>query len=308
MDNDQNKIPAALTAFMARQSIQKGASRDTIDAYRRDLLQFEQYLLSRDLSLDHPDEITRKDLSGFTAWLFRAGTAKSSIARKLSAVRGIFRHFTRHGDIAVNPAEGLRNPKQETRHPKCLNIDQAFALLDSPQAQPDENGAAMARHKRDAALAEILYGSGLRVSEALGLNLAQLDLIHGMARIMGKGGKERLAPLSSSSVDALREWLCLRSIDPAEQAVFTGARGKRLNRREALRIIEKMRKNAGLPFSISPHTLRHSFATHILESGADLRGVQELLGHENLTTTQKYTHLDMEHLLKVYDRSHPRSK
>ena len=162
---------------------------------------------------------------------------------------------------------------------------------------------------RDLALVEMLYGAGLRISEALSLNVKDLDLTAGMARVMGKGSKVRMAPLSETSIVCLQAWLQVRPLlAPAgETALFVGSRGKRLDRRQATRILETLRVEAGLPQHISPHMLRHSFATHLLEGGADLRAVQELLGHARLSTTQRYTHVTLDRLMRVYDRAHPRS-
>jgi integrase/recombinase XerC len=189
--------------------------------------------------------------------------------------------------------------------------------MPSPRAngRPNEAQAVADREKtaavntRDLCLAEILYGSGLRVSEALSLNEGRINGESAALRILGKGGKERLAPLTDTARIALDAWLAQRSLlaDPAERALFVGERGRRLNRREALRIIDRLCRQAGLPQAVSPHALRHSFATHLLEAGADLRSVQELMGHSRLSTTQRYTHLNLAHLTAVYDKAHPKS-
>jgi integrase/recombinase XerC len=245
--------------------------------------------------------VDREHLRGFLAELHRRRLAKTSVARKLSSLRTFFRHTARQGLSQGNPAAGVSNPRQEKRHPKSLNVDQALSVMEA-KVERDSKGL------RDLALAELLYGSGLRVSEALGLDLNDVDAAGGALRISGKGGKERMAPLSGAAVRRLRDYIEARSAfgpEPAEAALFLGARGRRLDRRQALRIVERLSRLAGLPEDISPHVLRHSFATHLLEAGADLRSVQKLLGHSRLTTTQRYTHLTMSRIMETYDKAHP---
>jgi len=289
--------------FLAHLAVEKGYSQATIDAYRRDLEQFSTWLASRGLGLDAPGDLTRDHVRGFMAELHRGRFSKSSVARKLSSLRAFFRYLARRGDITGNPAAGVANPKQDKRHPKTLNVDQALALM---QAGVDQDHKGL----RDMALAELLYGSGLRISEALGLDVFDVDVPARSVRVMGKGSKERFAPLSDAAAQRLEAYLKVRSQfqpQPREQALFLGARGGRLNRRAASRIIEKLSALAGLPQGVSPHTLRHSFATHLLEAGADLRSVQKLLGHERLTTTQRYTHLTMSRIMQAYDQAHPKA-
>lgn len=253
--------------------------------------------------------MSRKHIQAFLAWLFRRGEAKSSMARKLAAVRSFFRFLLRSGRVSENVAAQVRNPRQEKHHPRALNVDETFALLDTPKAAPPSEAHAARLLCRDLALAELLYGSGLRISEALSLDLDDAQLRSRVLRVMGKGSRERLSPLSDTSCEALAAWLAERSYLalPEEQALFVGARGARLNRREAVRIIAGLCRRAGLAFTVSPHSLRHSFATHLLAAGADLRSVQELLGHRRLTTTQRYTQVSLEHLIRAYDQAHPRS-
>jgi integrase/recombinase XerC len=192
-----------------------------------------------------------------------------------------------------------------------LNVDQVFGLLDArPKPSDALKGRGGVLLTRDLALAELLYGSGLRISEALGLNADRMNVRLGHVRVLGKGGKERLAPLSDTSREALDAWLAVRArlAAPSERALFVGSRGGRLDRRTAARAVEALCLRAGLPQVVSPHALRHSFATHLLASGADLRSVQELLGHARLTTTQRYTHLDLTRLMRVYDSAHPKGE
>lgn len=316
-------------AFLVWLTVQKGYSSATVAAYASDLTQFEIFLSRNQRTLASPQDISRQHVGRYLADLHRQGNAKSSMARKLAAMRAFFRYCIRMRLVAQNPAAQVRNPKQEQRHPKMLNVDEAFALLDTAAASAlgnsqdsqhlgntsehladKQDAHSEALHARDLALGELLYGSGLRISEAVGLNVDQVDPRSGMVRVLGKGGKSRLSPLSDAAVEALKRWLMLRDrlAEPSEKALLVGARGARLDRRQAGRIIEDMCKKAGLSQSISPHGLRHSFATHLLEAGADLRAVQELLGHSRLTTTQRYTRLALEHLIKVYDAAHPRKK
>ena len=294
--------------FLAHLEFEKGYSPATVTAYGKDVLQFEEVLTRQGLSLAEPAGVTKRQIQSFLADLHRQGMNKVSMGRKLSALRAFFRFCARMRLITALPTEGVGNPKTEKRHPDLLNVDQAFALLGQTNNGKAENTPALAA--RDLCLAEILYGSGLRISEALSLDAGRLSAGSETLRVLGKGGKERLAPLTDSAREALAAWLELRPVlAPArERALFVGVRGSRLNRREAQRIIETLCRRAGLPQTLSPHGLRHSFATHLLEAGADLRSVQELMGHARLTTTQRYTHLNLSHLMAVYDKAHPKAK
>lgn len=297
-------------AFLAWMEVQKGASPATLKAYGSDLAQLIEFLRGQDADLGRPESVTRRHVQAYLAWLFRQGEAKSSMARKLAAVRSFFRFQQRNGVVTENVAAQVRNPRQEKRHPRALNVDETFALLDAEHGQAGTESAESVRLLcRDLALAELLYGSGLRISEALGLNIDDVQLSSRVLRVMGKGSRERLAPLSDTSCESLRAWLDERPLLalPEEQALFVGSRGSRLNRREAARIVERLCRRAGLDFTVSPHSLRHSFATHLLSAGADLRSVQELLGHRRLTTTQRYTQVSLEHLMEAYDKAHPKA-
>lgn len=323
-------LPAPAEAFLAWLELQKGFSPATCAAYRGDLEQFEGWLQGEALSLARPQEVEKRHVQRYSGYLHREGQARSSISRKLSALRSFFRHLLRNRKVNDNPAAGVRNPKQQIRHPGALNVDQVFSLLDeasvrsgvsahlggvAPGKEPEAHAAPqdkeLAEAGRDQALMELLYGSGLRISEALGLNLMDVNPADGFVRVLGKGSKERLAPLSPTSAETLAAWLKLRPLllpaASTEQALFVGNRGGRLDRRQAARILEKLRLESGLPQHVSPHALRHSFATHLLEGGADLRAVQELLGHARLSTTQRYTHVTLDRLMRVYDKAHPRS-
>lgn len=325
--------------FLAHLEMEKGYSPATLAAYGEDMEDFTRFLKGEAISLDAPAGVERRHIQRYLADLHRRGMAKSSMGRKLSTLRGFFRFCARLRLVNTLPTEGVANPKQDKRHPKMLNVDQTFALLDvrstaasparsgdsvdsgnaagsagqrlSPAAPlPGEHEADRIESIRDLALAELLYGSGLRISEALDLQADAVNPAGGHVRVLGKGGKERMAPLSDTSREMLALWLSLRSLwaGPGEKALFVGRRGGKLNRRVAARRLAELCRRAGLPEVISPHALRHSFATHLLESGADLRSVQELLGHSRLSTTQRYTHLNLAHLTKVYDAAHPKSK
>jgi integrase/recombinase XerC len=301
-------LPEPAAAYVAYLAVQKGYSPATVAAYAKDIGQFEVFLAGRGLTLGDPGQVSRDHVRSFLAELHRRRAAKVSMGRKLSSLRGLFTYLRQKKRVTGDPLAGLKNPKAEKRQPRALNVDEAVALVSPPPGAPAADGSCEAC--RDLALAELLYGSGLRVSEAVTLDCDDIDLSQGIVRVYGKGGKERLSPLSDASRDRLREYARRRgefSPDPTEAAFFLGARGGRLNRRQAARIVDALAKAAGLAKHAHPHMLRHSFATHLLESGADLRSVQELLGHARLTTTQRYTHLDLSRIMRIYDKAHPRS-
>ena len=299
-------LPDPLAMFLAHLEYERGSPPATVAAYAKDLIQFQTVLESLGQTLAEPHKVDRKHIQKFLADLHRRGVGKTSMGRKLSALRTFFRFCARMRLVSALPTEGLHNPKTERRNPAFLNVDQAFALL---EAEPVELQPDAVCRARDLCLAELMYGSGLRVSEVLSLDAPRLPAGADSLRIRGKGGKERLAPLTDAAKAALTQWLALRGqwALPAEPALFVGKRGKRLQRREVQRVIQDLCLKAGLPQGISPHGLRHSFATHLLEAGADLRSVQELMGHSRLSTTQRYTHLSLAHLTAVYDKAHPKA-
>jgi integrase/recombinase XerC len=297
-------LPEVCLGFLAFLEVEKGYSLATVRAYASDLEQFATFLVRRGKSLDAFEAIAREDATGFLAELHRQRQKKSSMARKLSTLRSFFRYLLRHRMLTQSPLAGLRNPKQESRQPRALNVDQATSLMDVP-VRPGPQGI------RDLALAELLYGSGLRISEALSLTVDDVRADRGFVRVRGKGGKERLAPLSEAAKLRLGEYLDERAALPADETqhmLFLGTRGGPLSRREAQRIVSRLAESAGVGQSVHPHTLRHSFASHLLQAGADLRSVQELLGHSRLSTTERYTHLDLRRIMEVYDKAHPYSE
>ncbi|MBI9112961.1 tyrosine recombinase XerC [Maridesulfovibrio ferrireducens] len=300
----RNVMPEAVQIFLTHMDIEKGSSKATLCSYEKDLIQFEEFLSTRSHSLSNLVEISVDHVRGFLAKLHGRKLAKSTLSRKLSTLRSFFKYMTRHRFITNDPMAGIRNPKQEIRQPRSLNVDQAVSLLDSKCGVEPED-------KRDQAIAELLYGSGLRVSEAIFLGIYDVDTSSGLVRVTGKGNKERLSPLSDTAREAIDSYLAVREeLGPAleETALFVGNRGGRINRRQVNRILARMAEEAGLQGGVHPHMLRHSFASHMLQSGADMRSVQELLGHENLTTTQRYTHLNLQHIMNVYDKAHPLSE
>ncbi|WP_415716441.1 tyrosine recombinase XerC [Maridesulfovibrio sp.] len=295
------ELPEPVLVFMTYLDVEKRSSAATLRSYEKDLSQFEEFLEGRKVTLASPEKITPDHVRGFLAKLHAKRLAKSTLSRKLSSLRSFFKYMSKHRFIPKDPMVGIRNPKQEIRHPRSLNVDQAVNLMDAHVGDEPAD-------KRDLALAEMLYGSGLRVSEAITIDLFDVDTSSGVVRISGKGNKERLSPMSDAARKAVDDYLKVRAeLGPSleEQALFVGNRGGRLNRRQVNRILARMAEGAGLHEGVHPHMLRHSFASHMLQSGADMRSVQELLGHEHLSTTQRYTHLNLQQIMNVYDKAHP---
>jgi integrase/recombinase XerC len=241
----------------------------------------------------------------FLAYLHGQNYTKSTTARKLATLRSFYKFLMRRGIVSANPLAQIRTPKQEKRLPKCLDLEQVQKLLDAP-------GDSDLLCARDKAMLEVLYSSGIRVSEVVELDMSDLDLVEGVLRVRGKGRKDRLTPIGSQAIKAIQRYFEMRAIDPKCQGqhagrVFLNKHGQPLSTRSVRRKLDKYLESAGLDPGISPHTLRHSFATHLLNNGADLRSVQELLGHQSLSTTQIYTHLTTSRMKEVYDQAHPRA-
>lgn len=288
--------------FIRRLEVERHYSRHTLRAYETDLGAFEEFLHGRGRRIS---DATVRDVRGFLVVLRARGLSRSTMARKVSAVRSLYKFMFREGITRTNPMAALRTPRREQRLPRFLTVSEIEQLISTPDTS-EWIGA------RDAAILETLYGGGLRVSELIALDHSDLDLRRGIAHVRGKGKKERMAPLGRCAAEALRSYCELKRtadlprIDPA--AVFINATdGRRLTTRSVRRILRRRLLQAGLDANLSPHGLRHSFATHMLQNGADLRAVQELLGHEHLSTTQIYTHLTTENLKEAYDRAHPRA-
>ena len=284
-----------LEDYFRHLTVERRLSSHTLKAYSRALKKF--FLAYPTLSVD---EITTADIKHHIARLNQRGLSPRSIKRALSCLRSFFVYLVRKDLLANNPATGVRAPRIAKKLPRALDTDQAAQLLVGSVTTPIE--------KRDRALLELFYGSGIRLAELVGLDIQDLDLANGNARVLGKGRKTRIVPLGSHTVTALQAWLSTRSDQQPEDPVFVG----RANQRISPRTVQLRVKRAGMKAlgvdSIHPHLLRHSFASHLLESSGDLRAVQELLGHSDISTTQIYTHLDFQHLAKVYDVSHPRAR
>jgi integrase/recombinase XerC len=286
--------------------VEKNASEHTCRNYLLDLREFDSFITGKvSSSVSGVEQISNLTIRGYMGQLAK-NNKKSSQARKLSALRTFFRFLIKQGVIIDNPASVVRTPKQDKYLPQHLTVDEAFALLDSV---PSSDTA----HARDRAILEVLYSTGIRVSELVGLNRNDLELNLGIIKVRGKGRKERIVPIGKKAVAALSHYLqksehLLPDGQRRNIPVFLNSRAGRLTARSVGRLIDKYVKHCGLQRNISPHSIRHSFATHLLNAGADLRAIQELLGHVNLSTTQRYTHLNIDKLMEVYDRAHPRSR
>ena len=289
-------MTSAVDAFLRYLAVERGASAHTLKSYRADLADSAAFLTRRGLgSLVDADA---RILRGYLADLHERRLARTSIARRLATLRSFYRFLCRKGRAQSNPAKELRTPRLPKRLPAHLPIDQSEALL-----RQDFDGDPAGR--RDRAVLETLYATGVRVAELAGLDLGDVDLREGGVRVLGKGGKERIVPLGAKAMAAIEAYLGLRQ--GSQGALFRNRRGGRLTVRSLHRIVRARARAAGLAARVTPHTLRHSFATHLLDAGADLRLIQELLGHARLATTQKYTHVGADRLMRVYDAAHPRA-
>jgi integrase/recombinase XerC len=290
----------AVAAFLRHLENERNASAHTLRAYAEDLAQLTDYL-RRELGKDpRPEDVDHLLIRGFLAELHRRGLKKTSSARKLAALRSLFRYLCREGRLETSPARLLLTPRREKRIPSVLDEKQVELLLEMPG-----EGFEAARGR---AILELLYASGMRCAELVALDLVELDLDSRLVRVLGKGRKERIVLFGSRAQQALRQWLALRaSAKQKTEALFLNARGGRLSDRSVRALVARRVRQTALARRCSPHTLRHSFATHLLTRGADLRAIQELLGHASLSTTQRYTHVDTRHLLAVYKKAHPRA-
>lgn len=289
--------------FLRHLKLERNSSDLTIKSYADDFASFSDYLEDRVGPVSDPELITIPILRGYVSYLHECQYARTTIARRLAALRSFFRYTTREGLTTSNPAKALRTPRTGRKLPHFLTTEQVAALLEAPPAT-DPMGI------RDRAILETLYSAGLRVAELVSLNVSDWDRAANVMRVFGKGKKERIAPVGSYAARALDRWLALRSPDaaaPADEfdAMFLNRFGRRLTTRSIGRMLDKYLRETGLSSLTSPHTLRHSFATHLLDGGADLRAVQELLGHKSLTTTQIYTHVSTRRLRETYEHAHP---
>jgi integrase/recombinase XerC len=295
-------------------AMERGASGETLRAYASDLRQFASFLRDPDRAMDASQPLgtgpvadarrilaaSRLDIRAYLACLKHRGVKKSSMMRKLAAVRTLYRYLWRDGTIASNPASSVATPKQDKPLPKALSVDAAAAVVEAPSG----SGANVLR---DRAVLETFYSTGARLSELTALNVGDVEWDAGLVRLFGKGRKERVVPIGSKALAAIRAYREAIGRERAAGAVFVGESGRRLSSRTIARIVKSAARAAGEP-DASPHTLRHSFATHLLEGGADLRAIQDMLGHASLATTQRYTHLTVDHLMSVYDAAHPRAR
>lgn len=297
--NTNSTFNELIEKFIRYIEVERGFSEHTLRAYRKDLQEFASF------SKSEPENIEVIDIRRFLSNLMQKGKSVSTVSRKLATVRSFLSYLNDSGLIKLNQAKLVSMPKKGKPLPNFLSVDEAFELVQSPEGISFINS-------RDRAILELLYSSGIRVSELAGINIDDLNLKEGLLKVKGKGKKERVVPFGDKASEALKSYLVERMLFKKEKssiikenAFFLNIRGGRLTDRQIRRIVVKYAKNIGIQGQIGPHTLRHSFATHLLVGGADLRVIQELLGHSSISTTQKYTHLDIGHLINVYDKSHP---
>lgn len=301
-------VDSSCEAFLGYLKFQKQASLHTIKNYAVDLKQFSEFLKKRNPEIWQAKEQGLREidvnlLRAFLNELFK-GHGASSVARKLSTLRSFFAFAIKKKWLVMNPAKQIRSPKLPKRVPRFLTVDEVFALLATPEGK---RPLAL----RDKAILELFYSSGLRLSELVFLKQDQVDLKAGMVRVLGKGNKERCIPMGKKAVESLQIYLSKRSQllngKPNHSYLFLNKLGNRISPRAVERLIDKYLKKSGLQKKVTPHVLRHTFATHLLNSGADMRGIQELLGHASLSTTQRYTHVALDKLMEIYDKTHPKA-
>lgn len=287
---------ALLESFIKHLSDERNYSEHTVKAYRGDLENFRDFLLKEEKKVEDTNAAT---INAYVSTLY-GKNSPASVERKVSAIRSFFSYLVRKGLVAQNPAKLVRTPRKKKHLPVFLSVDEVFNLVDVKDQEKSPLRA------RDRAVLELLYSSGLRVSELAGATLADLSMGEAVIRVRGKGNKERIVPVGSKALSALGEYLDVREeLKPASDRIFLNSRGGGITTRSLARIIKKYGLVSGISKNVSPHVLRHSFATHLLAGGADLRAIQEMLGHASLSTTQKYTHLSVERIMEVYDKTHP---
>lgn len=290
----------------------KNASLHTRRNYHNDLTQFLAFLREKEADICKQEEVALNKINpsiirGFLAYLLHKNS-KTTTARKIAALNSFFRFLIKEGFTASNPVQAISAPKPEKVIPSFLSVDEIFSLIEQPNHENDLS-------RRDRAILELMYSCGLRVSEVVGLNLEAFDLPQGNLRVKGKGNKERMLPIGTKALEAIQDYLTVRSNLEAKRkdqgkspALFLNHRGEKLTTRSIGRMINKYARFLTMFRPVHPHAIRHTFATHLLDAGADLRAIQELLGHSSLSTTQKYTHVSIDRLMEVYDKAHPRAK
>lgn len=282
--------------FLRHLEVERDASKHTLRAYRKDLEEFISFIDKK-----KPEDIELLDVRGFVAQQIKNGLNKTTAGRRLASVRSFLNFLYREGHVKTNPAKLVPTPKTQNLIPRFLSVDDVFLLVEKPEGI----GCIPAR---DRAILELLYSSGLRVSEIAGLNSDDINTKEGLVKVRGKGKKERILPVGSKAVDAVKSYMVEKMLlKKKDRAVFLNRLDTRLSDRGIRRIVVKYARMIGISGPIGPHTLRHTFASHLLQAGADLRVIQELLGHSSLSTTQKYTHVDITHLMDIYDKAHPLS-
>ena len=303
-----------LDAFRSHLEDERHVSPHTVRNYLSDLRQFldvvEEKRGGDTAPLSHPEQIDGPMIRTFLQVLHQRGVEARTLGRKVASLRSFLQLMERRGHVSGNAARAVRVPKAPRLLPNVLPIDHVFALLDAPPASESEAADSWLQ-RRDQAILELFYASGVRVSELAALDVQSIDLAAGAMRVLGKGDRERQVFFGQTAAQALRDYLAARELGglgPSEPALFLNRRGRRLSTRGVHWLIKKHSRRTGISTRTSPHTLRHAFATHLLDNGADLRSIQELLGHQQLSTTQKYTHVSVDRMLDVYDRAHPRAR
>jgi integrase/recombinase XerC len=302
-------LKEAIQEFDRHMAVEKNLSDQTRKSYMSDLRQYRAFLERENASAEEVDGIPADQMliRSFLASLYREKLRKTSISRKMAALRSFYRYLLREGKVRFNPAELLQTPRCETYIPVVLSVDEILSVLGVHFSESAEG-------LRDRAMLELFYSAGMRLSELTGLNIADCDFAGGLVKVRGKGRKERILPVGTPAFDAVGAYLKRRGELAAkrpqtghEEPLFLSIRGMRMNPRGVARVVERVVRASGIGRKISPHALRHTFATHLLDAGADLRSIQEMLGHRSLSTTQKYTTVSVSRLMEVYDRAHPRA-
>jgi integrase/recombinase XerC len=307
-----SSLEQAIKKFKFHMEIERNLTPNTRKNYLIDIKQFQEFLAENYPSSARPEpgamvQIDHMMIRAFLGSLYRGKRKKVTISRKVTALKTFFNYLLREGIVKINPAEMVQAPKAEKHIPAFLSVDEMLALLKT-KINPDETGL------RDVAIIELFYSSGIRLSELAGLDIGDFDFSRGLIKVRGKGMKERVVPVGDPALVAVRAYLeCRKDAFKDEYGgsmypVFVGRKGARLTTRTVARILDRLVLVSGLNRKISPHVLRHTFATHMMEAGADLRAIQELLGHESLSTTQKYTSVSVGRLLEIYDKAHPKAK